>query len=83
MIIDLLKEQQYRQYVNYTNDKIIVFKENNSKYKAKNDKRKWVYKLIIDDGIIKDTKVKKCDYVCGIELKLIMTTGRYVFKLCN
>lgn len=23
------------------------------------------------------------DCVCSIELKLIMTTGRYVFKLCN
>ena len=35
MIIDLLKEQQYIQYVNYTNDKIIVFKENNSNIKLK------------------------------------------------
>lgn len=87
MIIDLLKEQQYMQYVNYTNDKKIVFKESNSKYIAKNKNGKYVYKLKIDKGMINDIKNKKCDYGLYLDsenvLILIELKGKdinYAFK---
>lgn len=67
MLIDLLKKRQYDKYVEYTNQTKIVFKENKSKYSAINKSKKYVYKLKIDKGMLKDHKGLKCD--CGLYIE--------------
>lgn len=52
----------FNRYVEHTNRINISFKQKKSNYKAVNSKRKDLYLIEIDEGILKDrSKLKKCD----------------------
>ena len=55
----IINNKKYQKYIVKTSDSIITFSEKRSKYVLNNKNKRLLYKLIIDNGIIK-TGVK-CD----------------------
>lgn len=61
MFIDELKQKYNKQFIISTNDKVVIFQENKSSYRANNKSCKLIYKLTIDKGIFYNNNCEKCD----------------------